>query len=221
MDSANMTKMAPAANDMAIDTIDGSALESISKPIAVDTVPATTAIDHNPSICLRFLPLCNIPEEEAKPSGKLEMNIAAIKTIFTTPPVTRDIPRAIFSGMLSITEPTNNAKPVASLPPPPTLLCDFFLFFNSPLDLLFNRKLARVYEIPPNKNPNMTAINDCDCSNASSIKEKDKAAINTPLPNAIMEAIICLGKLTNIATTEPISNGILATNPKYSESIIE
>jgi len=121
MDSANITRMAPAANDMAIDTRDGSALESISKPIAVDAVPIATAIDHSPITYLRLLPLSNIPEEEAKPSGKLEMNIAAINTIFTTPPVTNDIPRAIFSGMLSITEPTNNAKPVASTPPPTSL----------------------------------------------------------------------------------------------------
>jgi hypothetical protein len=34
----------------------------------------------------------------------------------------------------------------------------------------------------------------------SSINEKAKAAINTPLPNAIIEAITFFGKLTNNAT---------------------
>lgn len=128
MDSANMTKMAPAANDMANDTIDGSALESISKPIAVDTVPTTTAIDHNPSICLRFLPLCNIPEEEAKPSGKLETNMAAIKTIFTTPPVTKDILEPYFQGCY----PLLNPLIMPNLWPPclHLLLCYVTFFFS-------------------------------------------------------------------------------------------
>ena len=46
------------------------------------------------------------------------------------------------------------------------------------------------------------------------INEKAKAAINTPLPNAIIEEIIFFGKLTNNATTiDPISRGILAIKP--------
>ena len=44
-------------------------------------------------------------------------------------------------------------------------------------------------------------------------KEKAKAATNTPLPKAIIVAIIDFGKLTNESTNEPRRRGILATNP--------
>lgn len=43
------------------------------------------------------------------------------------------------------------------------------------------------------------------------------AAINTPLPNAIIEAIILFGKLTDNAPIDPISRGILAIKPQINE----
>ena len=48
---------------------------------------------------------------------------------------------------------------------------------------------------------------------ASSIREKAKAATNTPLPKAIIVAIIFFGRFTKDATIDPISRGILAINP--------
>jgi hypothetical protein len=48
---------------------------------------------------------------------------------------------------------------------------------------------------------------------AYSIGEKAKAATSTPLPKAIMVAIIDLGSLANNATTEPKRRGTLATKP--------
>jgi hypothetical protein len=48
---------------------------------------------------------------------------------------------------------------------------------------------------------------------AYSIGEKAKAATSTPLPKAIMVAIIDFGSLANNATTEPKRRGILATKP--------
>jgi hypothetical protein len=35
-----------------------------------------------------------MPCVEAKPSGKFEIKIAAMRTMFTAPPVTKEIPRA-------------------------------------------------------------------------------------------------------------------------------
>jgi hypothetical protein len=52
------------------------------------------------------------------------------------------------------------------------------------------------------------------------INEKAKAAINTPLPNAIIEEIIFFGKLTNNATIDPIRRRILAIKPQIKESKI-
>src|ERR1043166_1770244 len=118
IDSANITRIAPAANDITTDITKGLALDKTAKPIAVDIVPIITAIDHNPIMYFLFLPFDFIPSVEAKPSGKFDIKIAAIRTTFTVPPVTKEIPRAIFSGILSITEPTSNDKPDADLPPP-------------------------------------------------------------------------------------------------------
>ena len=118
LDSANITRIAPAANDIAIDITKGLALERTAKPIAVDIVPITTAIDHSISMYFLLLPFDFMPSVEAKPSGKFEIKIAAMRTIFTAPPVTKEMPRAIFSGMLSITDPTSNDNPDADFPPP-------------------------------------------------------------------------------------------------------
>ena len=62
---------------------------------------------------------------------------------------------------------------------------------------------------------------DCDKLNASSTRENVKAATKTPLPNAMIAAIILLGRLTNIATVHPITKGMLAINPHSSDSSIE
>jgi hypothetical protein len=88
IDSANITRIAPAANDIAIDIIAGLVFDKTAKPIAVDIVPITTAIDHSASMYFLVRPFAFIPWVEAKPSGKFEMKIAAIRTIFTAPPVT-------------------------------------------------------------------------------------------------------------------------------------
>src|SRR5918912_4088892 len=118
IDSASITRIAAAANDIAIDITNGLALERTANPIAVDIVPIITAIDHNTSMYFLLLPFDFMPSVEAKPSGKFEIKIAAMRTIFTAPPVTKEIPRAIFSGILSITEPTSKANPDADLLPP-------------------------------------------------------------------------------------------------------
>src|ERR671938_914547 len=114
MDSANITRIAPAANDIATDITNGLVLDKTANPIAVDTVPIITAIDHSISMYFLLLPFDFIPSVDANPSGKFEINIAAMRTILTAPPVTKEIPRAIFSGILSMTEPTNSDNPDVS-----------------------------------------------------------------------------------------------------------
>src|SRR5215211_293713 len=118
IDSANITRIAPAAKDIAIDIINGVVFDKILKPITADIVDIKTAIDQRTIICLLLFPFVFIPTVDANPSGKLEIKIAAINTIFTVLPVTKEIPRAIFSGILSITDPTSNANPDAFLLPP-------------------------------------------------------------------------------------------------------
>ena len=113
-----MTKIAPAANDKAIDSILGSVYDDTVKPIAEETVPTDTASIHKKSIDLLLLPLDCIPSEDDSPSGKLEMKIAAKRTTSIYPPIANEIPSAIFSGMLSITEPTSIAEPEIFFPPP-------------------------------------------------------------------------------------------------------
>src|ERR687886_2648862 len=136
IDSANITRIAPAANDIATDMANGLALERTAKPIAVDIVPTITAIDHIANTYFLLLPFDFMPSVEARPSGKFEIKIAAMRTIFTAPPVTKEIRRAIFSGMLSMTEPTSNANPDGDLPPPALSPWDLFLFLTAlPLPL--------------------------------------------------------------------------------------
>ncbi|HYY51020.1 MAG TPA: hypothetical protein VE643_09120 [Nitrososphaeraceae archaeon] len=53
----------------------------------------------------------------------------------------------------------------------------------------------------------------CDKLNASSTRENVSAATKTPLPKAIIAAIILLGRLTNNAIVHPMTKGILAINP--------
>jgi hypothetical protein len=59
------------------------------------------------------------------------MKIAVVRTIFTAPPVTKEIPRAIFSGMLSMTEPTSSDNRDADFPPPALYPWDLFLFLTA------------------------------------------------------------------------------------------
>jgi len=75
IDSANITRIAPAANDIAIDITKGLALERRAKPIAVNIVPIITAIDHSISMYFLLLPFDFMPSVEAKPSEKFEIKI--------------------------------------------------------------------------------------------------------------------------------------------------
>jgi hypothetical protein len=61
---------------------------------------------------------------------------------------------------------------------------------------------------------------DWDKLNASSTRENVKAATKTPLPKAIIAAIILLGRLTKIATIHPITKGMLAIKPQKRDSNI-
>ena len=117
IDSASITRIAPAANDKAIASTEGSVYDDRIKPIAEEIVPINTAIIHKISIDLLLLPLDFIPSEDDSPYGKLEMKIATMRTRSTDPPIANEIPSAIFSGILSITEPTSMAKPGAFPPP--------------------------------------------------------------------------------------------------------
>jgi hypothetical protein len=99
IDSANITRIAPAANDIAIDITNGLVLDRTANPIAVEIVPIITLRDHSISMYFLLLPFDFMPSVEANPSGKFEIKIAAMRTIFTAPPVTKEILRAIFSGM--------------------------------------------------------------------------------------------------------------------------
>jgi hypothetical protein len=61
---------------------------------------------------------------------------------------------------------------------------------------------------------------DCDKLNASSTRENVSAATKTPLPKAIIAAMILLGRLTNNAIVHPMTKGILAINPHSRDSNI-
>jgi hypothetical protein len=69
-------------------------------------------------------------------------------------------------------------------------------------------------------NPITTGGIDCDKENASSTRENVNAATNTPLPNAMIAAMILFGRLTNNAIIHPITKGMLAINPHISDSSI-
>ena len=58
---------------------------------------------------------------------------------------------------------------------------------------------------------------DCDILNASSIKEKARDATSTPLPKAIITAIVLLESLVVNASRQPNSRGTLTTNPQNRE----
>ena len=69
-------------------------------------------------------------------------------------------------------------------------------------------------------NPMITDGIDCDISNASSINEYARDATRTPLPNAIMTAIVFLESFVVNASRHPNSRGILATNPHNRDTAI-
>jgi hypothetical protein len=87
-----------------------------------------------------------------------------------------------------------------------------------PFDLLSRIRFAILYEIPPRIKPIITGGITFTKLNASSIRENVKAAISTPLPKAITDAIMLLGRLTEIATIEPMRRGILAIKPQITDS---
>ena len=95
-----MTKIAPAANDKAIDSILGSVYDDTVKPIAEETVPTDTASIHKKSIDLLLLPLDRIASEDDSPSGKLEMKIAAKRTTSIDPPSANEMPSHIFRNVI-------------------------------------------------------------------------------------------------------------------------
>jgi hypothetical protein len=86
---------------------------------------------------LRPFPFDFMPSAEANPSGKSEIKIDTVNTVFTAPPVTRDIPRAMFYGMLSIIEPTSKDNPKLFAPNLPFhhgtfffLCCHLLIFYS-------------------------------------------------------------------------------------------
>ena len=90
IDSASIPSIAPAANDIAIEIVEGAVLDKKVNPITDEIVPMTTAIDHRETMYFLLLPLDFIPCAEDSPYGKFERKIAAISTMFTAPPVTKD-----------------------------------------------------------------------------------------------------------------------------------
>jgi hypothetical protein len=81
--------------------------------------------------------------------------------------------------------------------------------------------LTVLYDIPPSVKPKTTGTRSLTRLYASSIKEKVRAAMSTPAPKAMMEAIMLFLRLTKDATTAPAIKGMLATNPHRRESKIE
>jgi len=61
---------------------------------------------------------------------------------------------------------------------------------------------------------------DCDILNASSIKENARDATSTPLPKAIITAMVFLESLVVSASRQPNSSGTLTTNPQNREPAI-
>jgi hypothetical protein len=88
----------------------------------------------------------------------------------------------------------------------------------SSLDFLSRMRFAALYDTLPRINPIATDGIDCDRLKASSIRENDSAATSTPLPKAIIAAMILFGRLTNNAAIDPMISGILATKPQIRDS---
>jgi hypothetical protein len=61
IDSAIITSIAPAANDIAIEIVGGSVLDKKVNSITDEIVPVTTAIDHKATMYFLLLPLDFIP----------------------------------------------------------------------------------------------------------------------------------------------------------------
>ncbi len=84
-------------------------------PTAVVMVPIAVATDHKMSMFLLLIPEAFNSLVKASASGRFETKIATRKAIFNAPPAASVIPRAAFSGILSITDPMNNAFPEVGL----------------------------------------------------------------------------------------------------------
>jgi len=128
-------------------------------PIVVENVPITTATDHNISMYLLLNPETFMSFVEASPSGRFETKIATKKAIFIAPPVASVIPSAAFSGILSITEPMNNALPEAGLLSFAILSSGVFsvMFVDAFFDFFSRTALDIVYESPPKIKPIIVA----------------------------------------------------------------
>jgi hypothetical protein len=71
IDSASITRIAPAANDKVIASTEGSVYDDKIKPIAEEIVPINTTTTHKISIDLLLLPLDFIPSEDDKSFWKI------------------------------------------------------------------------------------------------------------------------------------------------------
>jgi hypothetical protein len=105
-------------------------------------------------------------------------------TIFTAPPITNEIPRAIFLGILSITKPTSNANPDADFLPTASSPWDLFLFLTLLMFLLLlililpqvplltwiwisiKNMICYTKDTPPRVNPIITGGIECNKLNA-------------------------------------------------------
>ena len=72
IDSASIPSISPAANDIAIEIVEGAVLDKKVNPITDEIVPMTTAIDHRETMYFLLLPLDFIPCAEIAPLGNLK-----------------------------------------------------------------------------------------------------------------------------------------------------
>jgi len=120
-------------------------------------------------------------------------------------------PITIASGIPSIKDPRAIASPL-----PFFSFSDFcfspYLFRCLP-PALFTNRLATVYTTAPARNPMAVAINPPRLK-ASSIRLKERAEINTPLPKAITNATHFREICVKYPTEAPIINAEPATRPQ-------
>jgi hypothetical protein len=184
-------------------------------------VPIKMAMDHNLSMYFLLSPEDFMSLVEANPSGRFDTKIATKNAILIAPPAARVIPRAAFSGILSITDPMNNDRPEADFLSLTTLPSDSFmcsLLEALDFDFLSRIRFATLYETPPRINPVAVAGSVWVTLNASTNIEKVNVAINTPLPKAIIVVTTLCDKLAKRDSIHPISNGLEAIKPKSNDS---
>src|SRR3954462_10608211 len=215
MVSTSIDKIAPAATAMvAAITLALKCRKAVYPTNAA--IPEITAIaPHTPNTYLRERPACFIPAELESPSGTFERKTAATVTRLTAPPEIMLTPMAIDSGIPSSKAPTAIANPLPSLScsdgcwSPERLRC-FAPFFE-------RYQLANVYTTDPLTKPSAQAANPPRL-NASSIKSKASAEINTPLPNAMMAATVLCLMLEKYPIPAPTNNAEPPNNPQRSDS---